>query len=295
MQFPFFNKKMLPLRGKNNKSLKLRYMKKIFFVLLIAAVSMGAKAQLKVNKYHEPIKVEKKWLNYDPGEVIFHDEAPQTEGSKIYHNIIPNPTPYIQENARRVLQTLYYGPKDKNIPKLKTINYYLVNEDGISWKGGGGDNVGVWYTTGWIEKSFQNNDTMRLDYETRGVLYHELTHAYQLNPQGCGNYEDGGENWCFIEGTADAVRLACGCFEQDFKSKDRPRAESWRKGYRVAGYFLYWLQLNKDKNFIRKFNASASELNPWSWDKAMKHILGDKPENGVEELWNEYLHAIGDK
>ena len=128
-------------------------MKKIIFVLL-AAVSMSATAQLKVNKYHEPIKVEKKWLKYNPGEVIFHDEAPETEGSKIYHNIIPNPTPYIQENARRVLQTLYYGPKDKNIPQLKTIDYTLVNEDGISWKGGSGDNVGVWYTTGWIEKSF---------------------------------------------------------------------------------------------------------------------------------------------
>jgi hypothetical protein len=53
--------------------------------------------------------------------------------------------------------------------------------------------------------------------------------------------------------------------------------------------------LNKDKDFLRKFNASAAELNPWSWDKAMKHVLGDKPENGVEELWNEYLHAIGDR
>ena len=94
---------------------------------------------------------------------------------------------------------------------------------------------------------------------------------------------------------ADAVRLACGCFEQDFASKDRPKGDSWRKGYRVAGYFLYWLQLTKDKNFIRKFNASAAELDPWSWDAAMKHVLGDKPGNGVEALWDEYLHAIGDK
>ena len=118
-------------------------MKKILFLLFAAAFSMSGNAQLKVNKYHEPIKVEKKWLNYDPGEVIFRDEAPQTEGSKIYHSIIPNPTPYIQENARRVLQTLYYGPKDKNIPKIKIINYSLVNQDGISWKYGGGDMVGV--------------------------------------------------------------------------------------------------------------------------------------------------------
>ena len=65
-------------------------MKKIIFVLL-AAVSMSATAQLKVNKYHEPIKVEKKWLKYNPGEVIFHDEAPETEGSRfiITSSLIP--------------------------------------------------------------------------------------------------------------------------------------------------------------------------------------------------------------
>ena len=31
-------------------------------------------------------------------------------------------------------------------------------------------------------------DTAKLFFETRGVLLHELTHAYQLEPQGIGNY-----------------------------------------------------------------------------------------------------------
>ena len=122
-------------------------MKKIIFVLLAAAVSTGAMAQLKVNKYHEPIKVEKKWKNYNPGEVVFHDEAPQTEGSKIYHNIIPNPAPYIQENALRVLQTLYWGPKDPNVPRLKRIVYTIKDYNGISEKYGSGDDVGIRYST----------------------------------------------------------------------------------------------------------------------------------------------------
>ena len=65
-------------------------------------------------------------------------------------------------------------------------------------------------------------------------------------------------------------------------------------GYRVTGYFIYWLSLNKDKDFIRKFNRSAVELKPWSWDKAMKHILGDKPENTTDALWQEYMKAVGD-
>ena len=229
-------------------------------MLLVTVFAVGAQAQLKNNKYHEPIKVAKKWKKYNPGDVIFRDESPESEGSQIYHRII-------------------------------TLKEY----DGVSEKYGHGDHVGIRYSTKWIERSFAGNDTMKLDYETRGVLYHELTHAYQLEPKNCGNYSDGGEYWCFIEGMADAVRLACGCFEQDFQSKDRPRAETWRKGYRVAGYFLWWIQQTKDKNFLRKFNRSAAELDTWSWDAAMKHVLGNKPENGVEALWDEYRKAIGEK
>lgn len=272
-------------------------MKRTFTLIAAAAIALGMQAQAiyKDTKYHAPIKVEKKWKDYNPGDVEFHDEAPESEGSRIYHSIIPNPVPYIQENALRVLQTLYYGPKDSNVPRLKRIVYTIKDYNGISEKYGSGDYVGIRYSTNWIERCFAGNDTLRLDYETRGVLYHELTHAYQLSPEGCGSYDNKSEYWIFIEGLADAVRVACGCFDQDFSSKDRTRGDSWRKGYRVTGYFLYWLSLNKDKDFIRKFNRSAAELKPWSWDKAMKHILGDKPENSVDALWDEYQKTIGDK
>ena len=262
--------------------------------LLLMMMAQAVSAQLTHNKYHKPIRVEKRWQKFNPGEVTFRDESPLSEGSGIYHRIITNPISYIQENARRVLQTLYWSPSDPNLPKLQRIIYTLKDYDGVSEKYGSGDHVGIRYSTRWIERSFAGGDTMRLDYETRGVLYHELTHAYQLEPKNCGSYGDGGEFWCFIEGMADAVRLACGRFEQDFQSKDRPKADTWRKGYRVAGYFLWWIQQTKDKDFLRKFNRSAAELDTWSWDAAMKHVLGNKPENGVEALWQEYQRAIGD-
>lgn len=44
-------------------------------------------------------------------------------------------------------------------------------------------------------------------FETRGVLLHELTHAYQLEPQGIGSYGTNRVFWAFIEGMADAVRV----------------------------------------------------------------------------------------
>ena len=105
-------------------------MKRTLAFLMAAAFVVGMQAQAiyKATKYHAPIKVEKKWKGYNPGDVEFHDEAPESEGSRIYHNIIPNPAPYIQENALRVLQTLYYGPKDKNVPRLKRIVYTIKGD-----------------------------------------------------------------------------------------------------------------------------------------------------------------------
>lgn len=269
-------------------------MKKLIISLALAACCLNGSAQLQHNKYHAPIPVDEQWKNHNPGTVDFRDESPETEGSKVYHQLISNPDAYIQENALRVLQTLYWGPNDPNVPKLEKIIYTIKDYNGISEKYGHGDHVGIRYSTRWIEKCYNEAGTEKLDYETRGVLYHELTHAYQLEPKNCGTYSDGGEFWVFIEGMSDAVRLTCGCFEQDFASKDRPQGDTWRKGYRVTGYFLYWIMLNKDKDFLRKFNRTAAELDTWSWDAALKHVLGDKPENGVEELWTEYRKAIGE-
>ncbi len=269
-------------------------------ILLIAASLLSAASLLAANptarpaKYHAPIKIERQWRHYDPGKINFKITSPQTEGAKIYSRIVTDPDKYITDNARRVIQTLYFSPSD-SIPSIDTIIYIVRSFDGISYKSGGGNKVQIDYSTDWIEKSFAENDTLKLDYETRGVIYHELTHAFQLEPKGCGEYDGKSPYWAFIEGTADGVRVACGCFEQDFNSKDRPRGGSWMNGYRTLGYFLYWMQLNKDKDFIKKFNATALQVVPWTFDGAMKHILGDKPENTIENLWNEYQIAVGDK
>lgn len=239
------------------------------------------------------IPIESQWHDYHPGDIDFRITSPETEGAKIYTGIVKHPESYIADNARRVIQTLYFSPSD-SIPDVRNINYVVRDFDGISYKCGEGNMVEIDYSTDWIEKSFNGNDTARLDYETRGVIYHELTHAFQHTPQGCGEYDGKSPCWAFIEGTADAVRVACGGFSQDFDSDDRPRGGNWMDGYRTTGYFLYWLSINKDRDFIRKFNRSALDVKPWSFEAAMKHILGDKPGNSVDSLWNEYQKAVGD-
>lgn len=227
------------------------------------------------------------WNNYNVGTILFEDKAAQTLGSDIYHRIIPDPQTYIKEQAKAVLNTLYYSPEDSIVPVHK-IYYTLEDIDGISAKGGGGGSVSIFYSTRHIERSFAQNDTVKLLFETRGVLLHELTHAYQLEPQGIGNYGNNRVFWAFIEGMADAVRVANGGFGPD----GRPRGGNYMDGYRTTGYFLVWLRDNKDPEFLRKFNRSTLEVVPWSFDAAIKHVLGN--QYNIDDLWHEYQIAVGD-
>lgn len=227
------------------------------------------------------------WEGYDVGTIEFEDKAAGTRGSEIYHQIIADPEAYIAEQARTVLATLYRSPED-SIAAVKRLHYTLEDSDGISAKGGGNGNVHIFYSTRHVEKSYGDGDTDKVLFETRGVLLHELTHAYQLEPQGIGTYGTNRVFWAFIEGMADAVRVANGGFGPDA----RPRGGNYMDGYRTAGYFFVWLRDNKDPDFLRKFNRSTLEVIPWSFDGAVKHTLGE--EYDIDALWREYQIAVGD-
>ena len=225
-----------------------------FSAALLAAVVLGACAGTR--------HAERAWLKYDVGDILFEDKAPDTEGSRIYRHIIPDPEAYIREQACTVLATLYDSPKDRITP-VHRIHYTLEDIDGISAKGGSDGDISIFYSTRHIERSYgEQRDTARLMFETRGVLLHELTHAYQLEPQGIGTY---GTN---------------------------RRGGNYMDGYRTTGYFLVWLRDNKDPDFLRKFNRSALEVVPWSFDGAVKHILGEQYD--IDSLWHEYQVAVGD-
>ena len=184
-------------------------MKKIHLIYAACLlVGMGACAASVQKQVKDNSDV---WKEYNTGAVLFEDKAPETLGSDIYHRIIPDAESYIKEQARTVLATLYNSPED-SIPAVHKIHYTLEDINGISAKGGGNGDVTIFYSTRHIEKSFAANDTAKLFFETRGVLLHELTHAYQLEPQGIGSYGTNRVFWAFIEGMADAVRVANGGF-----------------------------------------------------------------------------------
>ena len=39
------------------------------------------------------------WKDYPVGHIVFDDQAPETEGSKVYHRIITNPQEYIARSG----------------------------------------------------------------------------------------------------------------------------------------------------------------------------------------------------
>ena len=260
-------------------------MNKIYLLFAVFVILNTYSYASEINSEKSSVK---DWNTYNIGKIIFEDKAPNSNGSKIYHQIIKDPEVFITKQARTVLATLYKSPKD-SIPPVNLIHYVLKNTDVISAKGGEHGNIFIFYSTKYIEKFFSENNKTKFLFETRGVLLHELTHAYQLEPQGIGTYFTNRAFFAFIEGMADAVRQANGGFNDGYK----PKGGSYMDGYRTAGSFFVWLKDHKDPEFLRKFNKSTLEVIPWSFDGAIKFVLGDK--YNIDDLWHEYQINVENK
>lgn len=220
------------------------------------------------------------WDTFRYPEINFVNKAEATQGGKIYNEIVPEPKKLINNSILGVLKTLYWSPAD-SIPKIEKINYTVEDIDGISAKSGGVPEISIFYSSRWVEKASEKGGSKSVLYETEGVLYHELVHGFQLEPQGIGSYGTNKTFFAFIEGMADAVRAHNGYFP----ATNRKPGGNWMDGYQTTGFFLDWLT-TKDADFLRKFNRSTLEVIPWSFDGAIKHVLGK--QYSIDGLWEEY-------
>ncbi len=227
--------------------------------------------------------LKKGWEDFKYPKVNFESLDPNTEGSKIYHELVQNPDEYVKYHTQKVAEILYFSTAD-SIVNVEQIDYTLKNYNGVSAKGGGSPHINIVYSTQHIEKSAKES-LYKLDFETRGVLYHELTHGYQYEPKGIGNYGNNKTFWACIEGIADAVRAEAGLFDMS----TRKPGGNWMDGYRTTGFFIQWLT-TKDPDAIRKFHRTAKELDVWSFDGAIKKVFG--PEASIEGMWNEYQEYL---
>ena len=224
------------------------------------------------------------WDRFPYPIVVLTVKDDSTRGAKHYNRLVQNADEYVKYHTQKVCQILHYTQADPLLD-VDTIKYTLSYYNGISAKSGSVPTIGIVYSTKHCEK-IGDKSLYELNDETRGVLYHELTHAYQYEPKNCGNYGDGGVFWAHIEGMADAVRTEAGLFDVQ---KLRKQGGNWMDGYKTTGFFIHWLK-TKDSDAIRKFHASARDLETWSFDGAMVYIFGEGAT--VQSLWDEYQEFI---
>lgn len=227
------------------------------------------------------------WHAFSYPIIQYQNQDPSSDGSKYYDYLVANKEAYLKYHAREVAKQLYFTADDAR-KDLQMITYVLKNFNGISAKSGNVPSVKIEYSTSYIANTYRES-MAKLDFETRGVLYHEMTHCYQYEPKGIGSYQEPNLFWCFVEGLADAVRIHAG-----YISKENRRPGGWyTDGYQRTGFFLDWLT-TKDPDAIRKFNKSATLLDTWSFDGAMEYIFGKGTT--TKSLWDEYqafLNANG--
>lgn len=220
------------------------------------------------------------WGAFEAPEVSFRDQA-RDRGARLYDLLVQDKEAFLQWHAREVCTLLYFNDGDERFP-VNTIEYYLEPMPGqVSYKAGGSPKVEIHYSTDWIEKS-AGESLLKLNLETRGVLFHEMTHAFQLEPKGIPGYGAGEVFWSVIEGLADGVRTQAGY--HNYATRDRNG--SVMSGYQTTGFFCYWLTRTQDADAIRKINASMREVDPWSWSGGLQWFLG--PEVDETSLWAVY-------
>lgn len=219
------------------------------------------------------------WENFQYPNIHFTNKTIYGNGS-LYAELIPNEQAFIRDVCLRVCKQLFKRVNEVN--SITDITYIVEDNDGISGKWGAPPHISISFSSRYLMKKKNEGLTnAELIKEIEGVLVHEVTHAYQYEPKGAGNYANGTDFFGFIEGVADYVR-----YVEGFTSiSRRSSGGNWRDGYNTSAFFIDWLH-TKDNDFAYKFNQTAEGINPWSWERAIESILGSNVY--LPQLWNEY-------
>jgi len=202
-------------------------------------------------------------------EIVFQNLTADGNG-QIFDDAIPDPEAFMQEVSAGVCALLYREPDE--VPIKTQITLVIDDFDGVSSTGNSGTTATIQLSSSYL--AGYGGDVVE---EIWGVIFHEVTHVFQLS-------EDYLTNWASIEGVADAVRYYAGYVD----IAERAPGGSWTSGYKVTAFFFAWLEETYIW-FLYQLNQSYDPLDdvPWSWD-AIEAITG----HPVEELWDEYQAEI---
>ena len=227
------------------------------------------------------------WADFNYPSVVVEDlGAGTSESAEGILNAIGNTeserTEYYNDKILKVVKRLYKNPSE--VPNFTRLN--LIFDPGycggIAAKSGAPPTITIENSTHYLNVLLEQSEEDLLT-EFNGTLTHEVVHAYSHEPRNAGPYEIGEEFYGFIEGIADFVRLKEGYSTMADIVIDR--TNKWTAGYNGSAFFINWLN-NKYTDFAYELNKSCLNVDPWSFDAAIRQIV---PGETAEGLWAEYV------
>ena len=110
-----------------------------------------------------------------------------------------------------------------------------------------------------------------------GMVLHEMVHVIQAYPPQK-------DHWWLTEGIADYIRFwLC---EPSGQPKINRATDHYRKGYRVTGAFLAWVERTQDPLIIRKCHAALRK--GIYTDALFKENTG----KDLDALWQEFIASL---
>lgn len=229
------------------------------------------------------------WAGFENPNVTFVKNQPQHPGQAALERVMPDLEAVIQEISLKIAKRLFDNVTQVNT--FESVTFITDEYEFPAAKGGTDKHMELMFDLNHIASlEGQGDDAVR--NEILGVLWHELTHGYNNTPK-TGQYVVGTDYHTYLESLANYIRIEAGFYEHG-------RANiTWVKdhnedAYNQTSFFLEWVvNTNRNIDFIKLFNASARELDKWSFDLAFKHIFG--PDRGLEVVFAEYLQYLNDE
>ena len=187
-----------------------------------------------------------------------------------------DPSTCLSGAVETVLSTLYRPSKtNARIPPTRSVTLILRSMAGVAYTRGielDDDHKEIHFSLDYIGGINSRTPGREAD-EIRGVLVHEMVHAWQWNGKGRA---PGG----LIEGIADFVRLKANLQPPHWK---REIGERWDQGYQYTAYFLEWLDEAVAEGSVRKINDALKD-EEYEEASFWRKIFG----KNVGQLWIEY-------
>lgn len=202
----------------------------------------------------------------------------ESEGVQIFNKLVPDLEIYVHEICQAVAKWLYKKPEE--VPYFEKLTFRVESGEFVAWKDGAPPHITVCVSSDYLVKYHTQGGNIK--EEVRGILFHELTHAYQ---------HSSGQVISSIEGVADLVRYLAGYIPLELRQAGGAHTSS----YKVTGFFYDWIRAKYEESgdFLYILNQSAHPNNGgnWSLEDVMKQFTGEGPE----ALWNAYQRELEDK